>query len=408
MLKKLTVRGFKSLADVSVDLKPLTVLFGPNSAGKSNFIEAVSFLSQSATAGKLSDVLSSQPRGYPAEFFALPAGGVGELMGQATASFEMEAALGPPNTEWEWCTYRVEVEMVPESGLLKVVDEKLDVMVGGIGWMPFLHQARGKLIADVSNGPDSTEAVPGGMPHTLLSDQRYSRDAGIDRARREFGGWRTYYLDPFGAMRSEQYPMPVDDVGRTGENLTPFLNRLMIEHKPRFEAVVRALRRAVPSVEDVVVDLHRASGILELQVVQDGTRFSARLLSEGTLRVLTMCAIAANPWAGSLVALEEPENGVHPRRLDVIADLVCRMAEHQQVLVTTHSPRFVARMMRERHERPESVAVLAFRRRGRETVVRAMPDLEVMLADSAEADAVGTTAEDGRLEEMLIRGWFDG
>jgi hypothetical protein len=58
------------------------------------------------------------------------------------------------------------------------------------------------------------------------------------------------------------------------------------------------------------------------------------------LRVLALCAIAVNPWNGPLSAFEEPENGVHPRRLELIADLLTSLALEQgrQLVVTSHSP----------------------------------------------------------------------
>src|SRR6266568_1462755 len=65
MLKHLKVHGFKSLADVEVSFPRLTVLFGPNAAGKSNLLEAVQLISRIATSRTLSDAFASPVRGYP-------------------------------------------------------------------------------------------------------------------------------------------------------------------------------------------------------------------------------------------------------------------------------------------------------------------------------------------------------
>ena len=90
------------------------------------------------------------------------------------------------------------------------------------------------------------------------------------------------------------------------------------------------------------MDLDKRRGTLDILIRQDGTDFSTRIMSEGTLRVLALCAIAANPWGGSLIAFEEPENGVHPRRIELIAQLLISLARNQkrQVIATTHSPVF--------------------------------------------------------------------
>ena len=83
----------------------------------------------------------------------------------------------------------------------------------------------------------------------------------------------------------------------------------------------------MPSIESLSVELDERRGTLNLTICQAGVEYSSRVLSEGTLRVLALSTIAVNPWGGSLLALEEPENGVHPRRLELIAQLLFSLAE---------------------------------------------------------------------------------
>lgn len=158
----------------------------------------------------------------------------------------------------------------------------------------------------------------------------------------QLAAWRVYYLDPRVAMRDAQAPREVDDIGPRGEWIAPFLFRLKgsRQHARSFRAVGRALHAAIPQVDGVDVDLDTRRGILDVQICQDRRLLSSRSISEGTLRLLALCAIAANPWPGRLVAFEEPENGVHPRRIGVVADLLTSLARkgRTQVVVSTHSP----------------------------------------------------------------------
>src|SRR5579872_3613376 len=55
MLKRVKIRGYKSLVDVEVHLQPLSVFFGPNASGKSNFLDALQLLSRIATSNNLND-----------------------------------------------------------------------------------------------------------------------------------------------------------------------------------------------------------------------------------------------------------------------------------------------------------------------------------------------------------------
>lgn len=68
---------------------------------------------------------------------------------------------------------------------------------------------------------------------------------------------------------------------------------------------------------------------------------SAADLSDGTLRFLLLVAILANPEPGALVAIDQPEAGLHPSMLPVVADLARQAADSTQVILTTHSPQFL-------------------------------------------------------------------
>ena len=72
MLKRLTGRGFKSRADVTVTFPRFAVLFGPNAAGKSNLLDAIQALSRIGTERTLADALAAPIRGHPIEAFSFP------------------------------------------------------------------------------------------------------------------------------------------------------------------------------------------------------------------------------------------------------------------------------------------------------------------------------------------------
>ena len=122
MLKKLTVRKFRSLADVTVELPRLAVLFGTSTAGKSNLLEAIQALSWIGNARTLADAFEPL-RGYPLETFQFGAGGWPTLFQNGAASFTLEADVsthGGGNYR-----YRVQPEMDFTSGELRVKDEYL-------------------------------------------------------------------------------------------------------------------------------------------------------------------------------------------------------------------------------------------------------------------------------------------
>src|SRR6266566_672031 len=95
MLKRVKIKGYKSLVDVEVDLQPLSVLFGPNASGKSNFLDALQLLSRIATSARLKDAFAPPYRGTPLESFSFGTSGMQGLLAQekATLSIEVDVEL---------------------------------------------------------------------------------------------------------------------------------------------------------------------------------------------------------------------------------------------------------------------------------------------------------------------------
>jgi predicted ATPase len=263
--------------------------------------------------------------------------------------------------------------------------------------------------------PAHPREEPVGLNHTLLSDPRLGGPEyrAIEKCRSEMSGWRTYYLDPRVAMRQPRPPAAVQDIGTLGEQIAPFLYYLRGEDRKRFSAVSRTLRTIIPAVEDVKVDLDERRGTLDILVRQNGIDFSSRIVSEGTLRVLALSALAVNPWSGSLLAFEEPENGVHPRRLELIANLLTSLCVEQerQVIVTTHSPLFCSIMLKRWREDHDLVRLFEVRQEPEGTAIAPL-DVAGPLFDedarAAIANALASDTEGAVFEGLAVRGLLDG
>jgi len=410
MLKSLTVRGFKSLKDVTVEFPRMAVLFGSNAGGKSNLLDAIQALSRIGTQRTLTDALSEPIRGYPIEAFSFPSGGLATLLSASSAQFSLQADLARENDAYR---YRIKVEIAPGSGALAVADEYLSALAtdGSPKGTAAIEQVEGKLRVRRKGEAGKPRNEPLRQNYALLSDPRLGTPLyrSIERARLELSGWRTYYLDPRVAMRAAQPPSDVRDIGVLGGEIGPFLYRLRGEHPKHFEAVARTVRSIVPSVEDLTVDLDKRRGTLDILIRQGGVDYSSRIVSEGTLRVLALCAIAVNPWGRSLLAFEEPENGVHPRRLELIAQILLSLALEQgrQVVVTTHSPLFCDAVLKGARSRPADIGLFNVRRDGQATVIQPFDVTGPLFKDHEIAAALTTGTEDGLFESLLLRGMLD-
>ena len=417
MLRRLKVKGFKSLADVTVELPRMAVLFGPNSAGKSNLLDAIQALSRIGTERTLADALDSRMiRGYAFELFAAAKGRFTEEEGAARSEFAIEADLTAAdggNGREDRFRYAVEIEIGYRSGALVNRSEYLSALRkdGRRKGKPAIEVIDGQISIRRQSGGGRPRKEGPGLNYAMLSDARFASPAYkyIERARTELRDWRAYYLDPRVAMRAEMPPMDVVDIGVLGEYIVPFLYKLKGERPKRFEAIRRAVRTIIPSIATLDVALD-PRGMLDFYIMQDDLAVSSRIVSEGTLRVLALCALTVNPWNGTLLAFEEPENGVHPRRIELIAKMLVSLAldQRRQVVVTTHSPLFCDAVLQEaRSRKSDDVGLFNVRREGAGSVVEPFDTPGPLFDDPEIAEALSAPSEDHLFESLVLGGFVD-
>ncbi|MFP4216680.1 MAG: AAA family ATPase [Phycisphaerae bacterium] len=377
MIDRIHIKGYKSLRDVEVELEPLTVLFGPNAAGKSNFLDALQLLSRMITSETLKDAFEPPYRGKPLESFSFPPGGIGELLQQESARFSIEvdmtlsrklvdrvnreiSELRKPHGEREQgeegtgtsprvrehrLRYMVEVQIRPQSGILEVTNELLAPLTakGKVSGSRNAFIERSKkshrlhLRMEKQSHPRYFDL---GLDHTVLSRPLYApHHPHAVAAQKEMASWMFCYFEPRERMRAPSPVKEVRHIGLMGEELAPFLNTLYNTDTVRFRGVERALKSIIPSIEGISVQVNQ-SGEVELRLQEGECLVPASVVSEGTLRILGILSLRAADKSPAVIGFEEPENGVHPRRIGLIAELMKSIPSggDTQLIVTTHSP----------------------------------------------------------------------
>ncbi len=374
MLKRVHIKGYKSLADVEVRLEPLTVLFGPNAAGKSNLLDALQLLSRLGTSRTLKDAFDSPYRGKPLESFRIGKTGIKGLIEQERLVFSMEADLqlsdavvaaverqirdmrrpsrdaSTPKPGKQRARvrerdlrYRIEIEMLPKSGVLRVADEYLAALNREgepTGKRKPFFERRGEEIHLRLEGQGHPTHYERFLDHSILSMPHYPPHyPHLVAARRELESWLFFYFEPRERMRAANPVKEVRHIGLMGEELAAFLNSVRANNPRQFRGIERALHTLMPSADGIEIDVNDL-GEVELRLKEGGVAIPARVLSEGTLRMLGLLALAGTDEHPALVGFEEPENGVHPRRIQLVAELLKtrESLRQSQYIVTTHSP----------------------------------------------------------------------
>ena len=140
-------------------------------------------------------------------------------------------------------------------------------------------------------------------------------------------------------MRAANPVKEVRHIGLMGEELAAYLNTLQATEPRQFNAVEKALHTLLPNIDGIDIEISNI-GEVELRLKENGVAIPSRVVSEGTLRLLGLLALNGVGSAPSLVGFEEPENGVHPQRIQLIAELLKTRSKFgtAQYIVTSHSP----------------------------------------------------------------------
>ncbi|OAD21873.1 hypothetical protein THIOM_002349 [Candidatus Thiomargarita nelsonii] len=169
--------------------------------------------------------------------------------------------------------------------------------------------------------------------------------------------WKLLQLNPV-KLRKPSPILAKDFIGADGSNLPAALARMKAEDLYVIKDISREINNLLPSITaiDVEEDIRSDQYVL-ISISQDGRKFSSRVLSEGTLRVLALLVFKLDIQHKGVLCFEEPENGIHPFRLENLSTLLRELAtdfeneEEQdiplrQIIINTHSPVLVGNFLK--------------------------------------------------------------
>lgn len=164
--------------------------------------------------------------------------------------------------------------------------------------------------------------------------------------RSALAGWSIYHdvrVDQQAPLRQPAVTRMEQRVAPDGQNLVPVLHTLYTSSREFKRTLDEAMRAAFGKEYEEILFPPAADQRVQLRIRWRSLRTeqSAADLSDGTIRFLLLCAILASPDPGALVAIDEPEVGLHPSMLPVIAELAADAADRTQVILTTHSPQLL-------------------------------------------------------------------
>ena len=338
MITQIHVKNFRSLADVTIDLEPLTILVGTNGSGKSNAVDVLRFLRDILTRGLDTAIMDRHgmsalrrwsPKGKPYDIHI----GI-SFLGEDFQG-EYSFTLGSEKRG----EYRVKSELLTINA---INGKAIEYEIKNGEWVKpsksILRNAKFLLPVDqidlqllklVRMFEPTVSSRFVSSPYRFFSNM----------------GFYTIFPNNLREPQKSANPYPLDE---GGQNMASVLRNIKSKKTDNlFKSIVEALSKVTPGLEDIFVTQvggYYVTRLLYKANVKGDRRptFELSQESDGTLRMLGILTALYQIPARTLLTIEEPELTIHPGALGVLFDVINEASMRNQVIITTHSPDLVS------------------------------------------------------------------
>ena len=306
-VQSLTIRGYKSLRALEeFQLRDLNIIVGANGAGKSNFL---SFFKLAAAMAQGNLQVYVQKHGGPDAL----------LYGtrKETLQLDMRVKLQQDFS----------VQNAYEATLIPTVDNRLIFDTENTWYLGY---------------KEKNHYLGSGHAESRLSD--YAGKAFIPGyVHKALLSWKQYHFHDTSDSAAVKRVQSFDDnlvLKPAAENLAPYLSRLLLDYPEYYQRIIDTIKLAAPFFGGFVN--RPISDKIELEWFEQrdpDTPYKAHVLSDGTLRFICLATLLMQPpeLLPDTVLLDEPELGLHPYAINMLADMLKQVAEEKQVLVAAQS-----------------------------------------------------------------------
>ncbi len=330
---QLDIQGFRSLKNVSWRPGDLNVIIGPNGSGKSNLLRVLELIS-AAAKGKLSDYIQS-------------AGGISAIVwdGQASHVIYDLTILNAETQISKELSYTVESTRQGSTYLIskEILDshEPEEMLIERLERSARLFEDKQMLrYEDDYFLQEETVLIMVASPVTRTKSKY------IPLLQRQLSTWTIYQdirTDQNALIRQAPVARLEQRVSPDGQNLINVLHTLYTSDRQFKQDINDAMFAAFGEDFDELIFPPAADQRIQMRVRWKTLKReqSSADLSDGTLRFLFLITVLASPNPPPLIAIDEPETGLHPSMLPIIAEYAVEAATRTQVIFTTHSDQFL-------------------------------------------------------------------
>lgn len=333
-LKNITIQGYRPFSAFHANVGALEVLVGANGSGKSSMFEFLRFLRDSVH------------QEIPPEIIA---GSIGQQIFHVPGPEKLSWSLEIDNGKRVDLLY--EGELMGPVGQTKVSFERVQSAkpYGPQYSTPYIFmdiRGRQGVVQDPALKKFRKQEISLKRANQLaLSIMTNPALSTLYELREYISEWRFYSSFNIAnhkirkSVPIEQYPVLHEDAG----NLSSVLHFLITEHRKAFDEMEQYIRLVVPGFQSLSVKARGGPGEVIAFWREDGVEGELSLadLSDGILRLLCWAVICVHPNPPTLICIDEPDQGVHPRTLPILASLFAKAADRTQIFLSTHASFFL-------------------------------------------------------------------
>lgn len=321
-IDKIEIHGFKSIRELVLPLNTINVLIGENGAGKSNFIETFSLLNNIAKK-RLQHYVSER-------------GSANSLLHygrKTTSEIRISMIFGNNSNGYEFTL------MPDDKDSLFFAKEyasynKADFVKSGI-----IHH------------------LLGSGHHETKLEIKSKTEKMTEHVWHDLQNWKVFHFHDTSSGSPMKQTSQISDnrsLKPDAANLAAFLYFLKRNHISNYEEILKAIRLVAPFFLNFFLEPNPENPNtvrLEWQDVKSDAYFNANMLSDGTLRFICLATLLLQSQLPSVIVLDEPELGLHPAAISLLAEMLKTASQKSQIIISTQSVTLI------NHFSPEDIIV---------------------------------------------------
>jgi predicted ATPase len=304
-LDKIEIKGFKSIKELNLELKNINILIGANGAGKSNLISFFKLLNE---------LIEKR-----LQFFVATKGGANSFL------YHGRKVTSSISARFHFALNEYYFSLSP-TDVNSFVFETEELIFKGL-----YHNSR------------PTTYLGSGHPESLAYDAFSKNNRIAQYVIPKVATWKVYHFHDTSDSAPCKQPCDINDnmyLRGDAANLPAFLFLLKEKFPKHYSNIVETIQLVTPFFDDFILrPLTSNSSMIQLEWREKDSDFPFRAsnLSDGTLRFICLATLLLQPFMPSLIILDEPELGLHPYAISILAQLLKQSSLTSQLLISTQS-----------------------------------------------------------------------